>query len=895
MQKGPGILLKTLLIVKAAIFIICITFLQASAAISYAQKITVKEKEASLEKVFDDINKQTGYIFFYEDNVLSGMPKISFDVKNTPIKDVLDICFKDQPLIYTIAGKTIGVKKRQIQPVTAMLSPFLNTYFKNPVTVSGLIIDSATNTAIGNGVIHVALKKAIGTEKLTDLIIEKDGKFSFSYSSESPVVLNVFCLGYKAKILTIDAQKDTLLKIILSPAVNNLNEVKVTANSQLRLIPGGLSIEPDVKNFSAATFISTYLNFIPGLTMSQTGTISFLNRPLDVYVDGRKVALSGLDLIAYLQQYNIKDLTKIDILTEPGAGFDASTKAVINLSIKKFSNAGVQDIPASGYTTHDMYYFSNAFIYATPKLRLSNNVTVNHSNFYDNSFSSTTSASQPSLNSAQTINYSPNPQDNFNARIGLDAQISPKAQIGFSLLTSSVWKNTPYLYEIENAGVTTVIPSTVNNKSRRYNESAYFKLDMKKGTFQVDFSNIYLRYDNVVTNVLSSGTSVNNSTSINKNYYINSKQTWAFNKQYNLEGGFKYSYNDLSNTFQNVFNTSNNQTLTTYNEGIFAGYIQGAYTSKSFGLQLGLRAENTNLHLNNITTTIFHRDANYLNWFPNIVASFPKVWGLSANISYSSRISRPSYYQYLPYPDNFNANSINYSVGNSNLLTSITNSIGINLQKQFKNKSSITLMASKSYINSPDLSAPFIVNNSVVNIGLNGNQAQSYNVQLMFTQPLGFATLNLTPSFSRFAVDKSVLVYNNQTQYAGLNGTNNYSLSGSLNFKSYKGYNAIMSMGYSGRQYNLFGYNDPIGYSRLLINKSYLKDRLSTTFEIDDPFYWEKFSSHKYVNGLDIYSSNRPQNRMVYIAVSYRIGGLKPTIKRYDYQGDSRLKSDDAR
>jgi TonB-linked SusC/RagA family outer membrane protein len=94
-----------------AIFLLAVT-LQVNAS-SFAQTVTISQKQASLQKIFKEINKQTGFQFFYEDEVLKQVGKVDINVTRASIQEVLDICFKNQPLSYSIAGNSIVVKQKE--------------------------------------------------------------------------------------------------------------------------------------------------------------------------------------------------------------------------------------------------------------------------------------------------------------------------------------------------------------------------------------------------------------------------------------------------------------------------------------------------------------------------------------------------------------------------------------------------------------------------------------------------------------------------------------------------------------------------------------------------------------------------------------------------------------
>ncbi len=111
-RKKRGTVLQTLLVMKLIFLLVTIACLHVTAA-SYAQKITLNEKNEPLDKVFNDIKKQSGYIFFYNNNVLTGTTKVSLTLKDATLQEALDQTLNGQPLEYAIVDKTIVIKKRR--------------------------------------------------------------------------------------------------------------------------------------------------------------------------------------------------------------------------------------------------------------------------------------------------------------------------------------------------------------------------------------------------------------------------------------------------------------------------------------------------------------------------------------------------------------------------------------------------------------------------------------------------------------------------------------------------------------------------------------------------------------------------------------------------------------
>ncbi|GAB4022826.1 TonB-dependent receptor [Spirosoma koreense] len=82
-------------------------------AAGYSQRISINERNAPLEKVLDKIEKQSGYSFFLQTDLLARSNKVSIHLKNATLETVLTELFRNQPLSYSIISKTIVIKKKE--------------------------------------------------------------------------------------------------------------------------------------------------------------------------------------------------------------------------------------------------------------------------------------------------------------------------------------------------------------------------------------------------------------------------------------------------------------------------------------------------------------------------------------------------------------------------------------------------------------------------------------------------------------------------------------------------------------------------------------------------------------------------------------------------------------
>ncbi|MFI5163366.1 MAG: SusC/RagA family TonB-linked outer membrane protein [Sphingobacteriales bacterium] len=209
---------------KLVIFFITIACLQVSAS-ALAQKITLNEKDAPLEKVFNDIKNQTGFNFFYEHNILNGASKVTINVKDASLQDVLDQCLKDQPLVYTIAGNTVGVKKKD--------KPIVQTPPAPAADITGRVTNKQGEPLSGATVLIKRTK--------TGTLADANGRFTIRSVEQTDILLVSF-IGYKT--LEVPVGTKTVFNVSLEEASNALDQVVVQAYGQTsqRLNTGNIGV-----------------------------------------------------------------------------------------------------------------------------------------------------------------------------------------------------------------------------------------------------------------------------------------------------------------------------------------------------------------------------------------------------------------------------------------------------------------------------------------------------------------------------------------------------------------------------------------------------------------------------------------------------------------------------
>jgi type II secretory pathway component GspD/PulD (secretin) len=113
---------KIWLIMRLTTVLLIATLMQVSAS-GLAQRVTLNRQKSTLEKIFRDIHKQTGFDFIYDKELLDQARPISIVVNNEPLEKVLEKCLENQSLDYLIEEKLIVIKK-QLKSVKKMKNSY---------------------------------------------------------------------------------------------------------------------------------------------------------------------------------------------------------------------------------------------------------------------------------------------------------------------------------------------------------------------------------------------------------------------------------------------------------------------------------------------------------------------------------------------------------------------------------------------------------------------------------------------------------------------------------------------------------------------------------------------------------------------------------------------------
>ncbi|WP_165877866.1 SusC/RagA family TonB-linked outer membrane protein [Pedobacter psychrotolerans] len=183
---------------KLTLVFLIVTFLQVKAEI-FAQKINLNADKAKLKEVIAQIRKQTDYDFLYNNADVRNTKPISIKAKDMDLMAVLELCFKDQPVEFTIKNKTILITSRPVSPTP---SPSVQKRQR----VSGKVTDAIDGDAIVGASVLIEGTKIGAT---TDV----DGNFSLDVPTANAVLVVSF-LGYQNQRVTYSGQSTLNVKLI---------------------------------------------------------------------------------------------------------------------------------------------------------------------------------------------------------------------------------------------------------------------------------------------------------------------------------------------------------------------------------------------------------------------------------------------------------------------------------------------------------------------------------------------------------------------------------------------------------------------------------------------------------------------------------------------------------
>jgi hypothetical protein len=775
--------------------------------------------------------------------------------------------------------------------------------------ITGTVTDSLGH-AVASASVSLLKNKALVQTTSTDSL----GKYVFENIKDDSLVLEVSRIDmgkYTSEAFAYNSATGEMAipAVILIPHTSTLSTVVVRGKKQTYEYKNDRTIvNVDAMISAAGISALEVLQQSPGVVVNSDGSLTVKGKQgVTVYIDNKPSNLSGQDLANYLRSLPSETISRMEIMPNPPARYDAAGNAgIINIVSKKIFEKGFNG-SITGNLGQGVYWKASTngnFNYRYNKINLFGNLSYGINNdFVDEDNLRLFTNPNGTLNAkfVQTT-FLKKERRTTNIKLGMDYLANAKTTWGF-LFTGidrpvvDSWVNRNDLLNALLQTDSTIISNNRNHNRWRQagvNVNMRRTLDASGRTLTADVD--YLRYwdktdQTFLTNTYGGDGSFRRREELlgflpnELNIYSGKiDYTHPFTSGVKMSGGIKMSHvktHSQAEYFNRVgsdlFIDNDKTNSFKYDETVNAAYIEASREYKRVDLQAGLRVENTVINGHQLGNTV-KPDSTFKRNYTNLFPTFFIQWRLDSlnkhviSFNYGRRIQRPVYQSLNPFL--FFSDKFTYEAGNPYQTPQFTHVLS--LSHTFKERYSTTL--SYSYIK--DLFAETSEKQGYVLITRPDNVGRQINLGLSFSASVNIAKW-WTANFSTDLINADIksIVYgvplDTNITYLTANLTNQ------LPFK--KGWAAEVSA--SGRTGNLAGQYtlDPLWSLNIAARKSVMKNKGAIRLSIRDVFYSSVVKGQ--INNLvqaQAFFSNRIDSRMVILSFNYRFGSAFKAPPRYE-------------
>lgn len=535
-----------------------------------------------------------------------------------------------------------------------------------------------------------------------------DGRYAFAGVGAGRYRLVATMLGYEryrsAPFELTAAQPSAALPVAqLRPAARQLASVQVTGQRPLLEMQGGkLVVNVAASPAAAGGTALEALQKVPGLLVLGNRLSLAGREGLTILLDGRTTHYT--DVVSVLKDLPSSNIERIEVLSQPGAAYDAAGSAgVINIILKKNAEQGTNGTLGlnGGYGRFGKGGATLDGNHRAGSLNVFGSYGYTYRHTYEQLNTDRTVSAAGQLRTYQQQSYQPRTAHVNTARLGADYTLSPRQTLG--VLLSGYTTRTAVAAENsiavnEGALGRTDTRSTSRRPTDSYAANLNYKLALtpqgRTLTLDADYSRYLTANDTRLTNQLHTDLGAatqqlgfEQQTAIR---LASAKADYAhpLAKAGKLAAGAKISAADIDSRLDfSALAPAGWQPDAgrfdhfRYQERIAAAYVSLDYKVAGVQVQAGLRTE----HTHSVATSValdktVARD--YLQLFPSLSLDKPLTKTLGATLGYSRRLDRPSYQDLNPsvvYLDPYSQQR-----GNPFLRPQLTNSVqaGLTYQKQ---------------------------------------------------------------------------------------------------------------------------------------------------------------------------------------------------------------------
>jgi len=653
-----------------------------------------------------------------------------------------------------------------------------------------------------------------------------------------------------------------------------LNEITVKGQRQLVSFKNGiLTANVHHSNLASVGTGRDVLQHLPGVRYSEDGYQVFGRGEPTIYIDGHRAHDKS-----EIERLSSRNIEKVEIITNPGAEYEATVKAVIRIytirHLEDFMSASLKNNYVQGHCANlneqlDLGYRHHG-------LSLFGDIYFNRSKG--------SHRQDTQYNIASTDNLQINSSSKFYQRglmsggnVGMNFDFSPHHSAGVCYQVNDlpsfhfdshsdyvVWRNDSKQDQVKYLSL-----STKGGVGHLIN--AFYQGEVNKWKF--DFTtDIVIDRDNAdqhsdETNALNVISRVTSNTKAYNNMYAAKFVVSRSIGRRGMKWGTDYTFirrRDLFDNPQAVLPTTNSL----IHESKIAGFTEWSWRIGKLGAIIGLRYEHAVSNYWDAGVYVPGQSRKYDDWLPNVSLTLP-ISAIQASLSYIVKKERPSFFS-LRSSMNYNNRYI-YEGGNSLLKPSTLHLLDFQLVYHWVQLSvgyyytkNAILFQAKSYDKDPDV-AIFTVDNF--------NSYRELN-----------ASLYLRPVFKWWKpvwgieVSKPFLTVRNENKNKTMNSPNIYF--DLANTFELPGKTFVSLDGHYQSSGNIAdSYIRPDGSIDFGIRKTMLKDCLDINVQLTDVFASSRTNVRLYGEKLSYSKHKIPDSRQLIITLTYRFHNNKSAYK----------------
>jgi TonB-linked SusC/RagA family outer membrane protein len=206
---------KILRIMKLSVFLFFLSFVQAFASHSYAQKtkLSVDSKNASIESVLLDIENQSDYKFIYNKKKVDVDSRVNIQLQEKTIKETLNALFEGRNVNYAFFGNNIvltnpeadTVEMQQQKSISGKVTDSSGTPIPGVTvlvkgTTTGTITDGNGNFSLANVSENATLQFSFVGMKTQEIPMTGKTSINVTMAEETVGIEEVVAIGYGTKL-----------------------------------------------------------------------------------------------------------------------------------------------------------------------------------------------------------------------------------------------------------------------------------------------------------------------------------------------------------------------------------------------------------------------------------------------------------------------------------------------------------------------------------------------------------------------------------------------------------------------------------------------------------------------------------------------------------------------